>query len=47
MTYDPNCTLPKGLPEQIAQHGMDVLPGTIRTVINTGRAYFGVVGDQR
>ena len=35
MTYEPYCTFPEELLEQIAQQGLDVLPELIGTVINT------------
>ena len=34
MTYQPNCTLPEELLEQIAAEGMDALPELIRILIN-------------
>jgi putative transposase len=34
MTYQPNCTLPSELLEQIAAEGMDALPELIRILIN-------------
>jgi transposase-like protein len=35
MTYQPDCTLPDELLEQIAEQGLDVLPELIRTIINS------------
>ncbi len=34
MTYQSDCTLPDDLLSQIAEHGLEVLPELIRTVIN-------------
>ena len=34
MTYQPNCTLPTELLEQIAAEGLDALPELIRILIN-------------
>ena len=34
MTYQPNCTLPKELLEQIAADGFDVLPELIQVLID-------------
>ena len=34
MTYQPNCTLPEELLEQIAAEGLDALPELIRILIN-------------
>jgi hypothetical protein len=33
MTYNPNCTLPDELLEQVADQGLDVLPELIRRLI--------------
>jgi transposase-like protein len=35
MTYKKDCTLPEELLEQIAEHGFEVLPELIQTVVNT------------
>ena len=35
MTYKTDFTLPDELLEQIVDRGLDVLPGLIRTIINT------------
>jgi putative transposase len=34
MTYQPDCTLPEGMVEQIADGGLDALPEAIRLLIN-------------
>ena len=34
MTYQPNCTLPDEILEQIAAEGMEALPELIRVLIN-------------
>jgi len=34
MTYQPNCTLPEEILEQIAAEGMEALPELIRILIN-------------
>lgn len=35
MTYQPDCTLPAALLEEIAAHGLDALPEMIRIILNT------------
>lgn len=35
MTYQDNCTLPTELLEQIAEQGLDAIPGLIRILVNT------------
>lgn len=35
MTYQPNCTVPDEILEQIAEQGLDYLPELIRIVVNT------------
>jgi hypothetical protein len=34
MTYQPDCTLPEELLEQIAADGLEALPGLIRILVN-------------
>ena len=34
MTYQPNCTLPKEILEQITAEGLETLPELIRMLIN-------------
>lgn len=52
MTYQPNCTLPNELLEQIAEQGLDAIPGMIRTLVNAAmqlerQAYLGAAPYER
>lgn len=52
MTYEQDCTLPIELLEQIMEHGLDIVPELIRTVLNTAmrlerQRYLGVEPYER
>jgi putative transposase len=52
MTYPTNCTLPDELLEQIAEQGLDAIPGMIRTLVNAAmqlerQAYLRVAPYER